>query len=78
MQTMRKYPFLDEHVRRSLLVGVIGWILLLTVLLFATRSAGAAEPVPAIAATSTGSAGNGEARLAVLPEAGIDLAAYFD
>lgn len=40
---MRKYPFLNESVRRSLLIGVVGWLLIVFALLFAVRSAGAQE-----------------------------------
>jgi len=41
---MRKYPFLSGEVRRSLLVGIIGWIVLVAAFLFVVRSAGAAGP----------------------------------
>ncbi|HEY9069879.1 MAG TPA: hypothetical protein VIV61_06445 [Candidatus Ozemobacteraceae bacterium] len=44
MTMMRRYPFATDRVRRSLLVGVIGWVILVTVLLAAIRSAGAVEP----------------------------------
>ena len=40
---MRKYPFLNEGVRRSLLIGVVSWLLIVFALLFAARSAGAQE-----------------------------------
>ncbi|HOY66652.1 MAG TPA: hypothetical protein PLP29_07165 [Candidatus Ozemobacteraceae bacterium] len=44
MTMMRRYPFANDRVRRSLLVGVIGWVILVAALLAAIRSAGAFEP----------------------------------